>query len=159
MVMVKDYVHQLSVKSYLTLNSSSVLFFLLSNDGTGESNHRHCTRTGLPRSVSWKRFVDNNPLSYLPAAHTCSILALDARKLQLRPPSRAGLGWVPGLGDRCRMEMEGALAREKELLEGKEVKGSRSLRGEAGELLGAGATLSSNTMSVMEAGEVDLQLQ
>ena len=57
------------------------------------------------------------------------------------------------------MEMEGALAREKELLEGKEVKGSRSLRGEAGELLGAGAALSSNTMSVMEAGEVDLQLQ
>ena len=98
-------------------------------------------------------------LSCLPVTLTCSILALDARKLQLRPPSSAGLGWVPGLGDRCLMEMEGALAREKELLEGKEVKGSRSLRGEAGELLGAGAALSSNTMSVMEAGEVDLQLQ
>ena len=93
------------------------------------------------------------------AALTCSILALDARKLQLRPPSSAGLVCWPGLGDRCRMVMEGALAREKELLEGKEVKGRRSLRGEAGELLGAGAALSSNTMSVMEAGEVDLQLQ
>ena len=84
---------------------------------------------------------------------------MDARKLQLRPPSSAGLVSWPGLGDRCRMVMEGALAREKELLEGKEVKGRRSLRGEAGELLGAGAALSSNTMSVMEAGEVDLQLQ
>ena len=56
----------------VTLNSCS-MSMSLSKVGTGESNHLHWTRTGLPRSLS------------------VSILVLEARKEQLRPPSRVGL--------------------------------------------------------------------
>ena len=78
--------------------------------GTGESNHLHWTRTGLPRSLSR------------------SILVLEARKEQVLPPSRPGRG-VTSL-------MLGVLGRRK----GRELKGFLSLLcdGEAGaDLLGA----------------------
>ena len=77
--------------------------------GTGESNHLHWTRTGLPRSLSR------------------SILVLEARKEQVLPPSRPGRG-VTSL-------MLGVLGRRK----GRELKGFLSLLcdGEAGaDLLG-----------------------
>ena len=104
--------------------------------GTGESNHLHWTRTGLPRSLSR------------------SILVLEARKEQVLPPSRPGRG-VTSL-------MLGVLGRRK----GRELKGFLSLLcdGEAGADL-LGDLMSSDTgesgvraRSVTE-GEEDRELE
>ena len=98
--------------------------------GTGESNHLHWTRTGLPRSLSR------------------SILVLEARKEQVLPPSRPGRG-VTSL-------MLGVLGRRK----GRELKGFLSLLcdGEAGADLGDTGESGVRARSVTE-GEEDRELE
>ena len=107
----------------------------LSKVGTGESNHLHWTRTGLPLSLS------------------VSILVLEARKEQLRPPSKVGLELPRGVTS----EMLGVLGRRK----GREMKGFLILRCE-GELrpvlVGVTGEAGARVRSVME-GEEDLELE
>ena len=107
----------------------------LSKVGTGESNHLHWTRTGLPRSLSE------------------SILVLEARKEQLRPPSRVGLELLIGVTS----EMLGVLGRRK----GREMKGFLILRCEGGlmaVLVGVTGEAGARVRSVME-GEEDRELE
>ena len=116
----------------VTLNSCSMS---LSKVGTGESNHLHWTRTGLPLSLS------------------VSILVLEARKEQLRPPSRVGLELPSGVTS----EMLGVLGRRK----GREMNGFLILRCE-GELrpalVGVTGEAGARVRSVME-GEEDRELE
>ena len=107
----------------------------LSKVGTGESNHLHWTRTGLPRSLSE------------------SILVLEARKEQLRPPSRVGLELPMGVTS----EMLGVLGRRK----GREMNGFLILRCEGGlmvALVGVRGEAGARVRSVIE-GEEDRELE
>ena len=107
----------------------------LSKVGTGESNHLHWTRTGLPLSLS------------------VSILVLEARKEQLRPPSSAGLELPIGVTSL----MLGVLGRRN----GREMNGFLILRCEGGlraALAGVTGEAGARARSVME-GDEDRELE